>query len=205
MDNTDILKVPVPISRPFWQKRKIRSSLEPSMGHQVTSELLPFRNVMSYQLNRRGYNTKNIPFNELIPLYYNEFVSNKDNSNSIYKPINTFDFRNNPIFKLKTSDSFNGDLESYTNRRYFTEINSVIDSIIDNFKFSQLKKRYAFTQGINPKEALTKDELIQANATDHITSSLENKILFDKPLKQGQLVNIMLWVFFGFVLFYLLD
>jgi len=197
-------------------KRKDRSHLkpfrvnhfqknEPSYGDQVTSELLPFNNVMAFQLKRRGFNTNHLSRTELIALYYNEFVSNKDNNASVYKPINSYDFRNNASFKLKPSDSFNGDLESYVNQTHFAEVSSVVDRIVNHFRTSQLKKRYAFEQGLNLREALTNDELIQARATDKIASQLEANSLMGEPVNKGQLINLLFWGFIVLALWYILE
>jgi hypothetical protein len=185
--------------------RNNQSHLEPSYGSQMTLELLPFNNVMSFQLKRRGFNTKNLSRTELIALYYNEFVSNKDNNASPYKVINSYDFRNNASFKLRPSDSFNGNLESYVNRTHFAEVSGVVDRIVKHFKTSQLKKRYAFEQGLNLREALTNDELVQARATDKISNSLESQILLGEPVNQGQLINILFWGFLILALWYILE
>lgn len=185
--------------------RSSQSHLEPSYGSQMTLELLPFNNVMAFQLKRRGFNTKNLSRTELIALYYNEFVSNKDNNASVYKPINSYDFRNNASFKIRPSDSFNGDLESHVNRTHFAEVSSVVDRIVKHFKTSQLKKRYAFEQGLNLHEALTNDEIIQARETDKISNSLESQILLGEPVNQGQLINILFWGFIALFLWYALE
>ena len=99
MELTDSVKIN---DLPVVAKRKVnRSDSEKTFGGSVTSELLPFRSTMNYQLSKRGYNTRNLSFKELIPLYFNEFVSNKENKNSSYQPINCYEFRNNTSFKIQ--------------------------------------------------------------------------------------------------------
>ena len=78
---------------------------EKSVGAEITSELLPFKKTMIKQLNRRGYNTLGTPFKYIIPLYYNEILAEQND----FEPINSFKFTNNPAFKLKNSDNYNGD------------------------------------------------------------------------------------------------
>lgn len=187
------------------RKKRLRGDMELSYGGQIISELFPFRKTMEYQLKRHGYNTNNMSFKDIIPLYYNEFISNRDNSESIYKSINNYEFRNNPSFKLKPSDSYNGDLESYTNRTHFAEINSVVDRIVKTFKTSQLKKHYAIASGQNSRYSLSYEEIVQANATDRIQSQLEGDLLMSKPVTTGELVNLLFWGFFIIVLYYILE
>jgi len=186
-------------------KKKKRSHLEYTYGGQVTTELLPFKGVMAYQLSKRGFNTRNLSFRELVPLYYNEFVSNKGNPFSSYQPINCYDFRNNISFKVRPSDNFNGDINSFRVKHHFSEVNNVVDGIVNHFKIAQLKKRYAFAQGQNPYHTMTDEELVQARATDRITSHLENQILFDRPIKQGSLLNMLFWGFMLLALYYILE
>ena len=203
MELTDSVKIN---DLPVVAKRKVnRSDSEKTFGGSVTSELLPFRSTMNYQLSKRGYNTRNLSFKELIPLYFNEFVSNKENKNSSYQPINCYEFRNNTSFKIRPSDSFNGDINTFRNKNHFSQVNDVVDGIIRHFKTSQLKKRYAFENGLNPKHIMSDEELIQAQATDRITSHLENQILFDRPLKQGEIVNILFWGFLILAFYYILE
>jgi hypothetical protein len=201
-DRLDIDELPVTVVR---RKKKNRSHLELTYGGQVTSELFPFKGVMSYQLEKRGYNVKNLPFKNLIPLYYNEFVSNRNNTFSSFQPVNCYEFSNNTSFKIKPSDSFNGDIDNFRNKNHFSEVNDVVDGIVRHFRTSQLKKRYAFESGLNPKHSLTTDELIQANATDRILSHLESQILFDKPIKQGQIINMLFWGFLLLAFYYILE
>jgi predicted Ser/Thr protein kinase len=168
-------------------------------------ELLPFGSVMAYQLKRRGFNVKNLSHKELVALYYNEFVSNKENQNSPYKPISSYEFRNNTAFKIHRSDSFNGDLESAVNQTHFAAVSGIVDRIVKYFKISQLKKRYAFENGQNIREALTDDELIQASATDRVMSHLEASVLNDKPVNQGQIINLIFWIGIVIMLWYILE
>ena len=221
MDLTDGLIIPAQIgNKPVRLRKNNRSSrpalagrgfsfhsehLEPSLGTQMTLELLPFGNVMAYQLKRKGFNVKNLSHRDLVALYYNEFVSNKENQNNSYKPISSYEFRNNAAFKIRKSDSYNGDLESAVNQTHFSAVSNIVDRVVKHFKVSQLKKRYAFENGQDPRESLTDDELIQAAATDRVMSHLEGSVLNDKPVNQGQLINLIFWIALIIALWYILE
>ena len=106
--------------KPVKVKAKVRG--EHSIGNVLTSPLIPFRRSMIVQLNRRGFNTSSLDWKTLVSLYYNEFVSNKENTKNPYVPISSYEFKNNPAFRLRPSDSFNGEIIDYRNSEYFEDI-----------------------------------------------------------------------------------
>jgi hypothetical protein len=199
LDNFPVIKLAT-----FRRKKKRVNHLEKSYGSLVTSELLPFSKVMRYQLLKRGYNTRHMKFNDLVPLYYNEFVSNQNNKSSSYQPVNCYDFRNNASFKIHPSDNFNGDIQSFRNRLHFAEVNKVIDGIVQTFKVSKKKKDYALQSGFSTKNLLTVDERIQANALEQVTQKLTTNNMMNTPVTKKQLKNIIilaLVIYFLYVLF----
>jgi len=189
------------------QKRKkiivAKGKSEHTIGAVMTSQLLPFNKIMRHQLNRNGYDTRKVNFNSLIPLYYNEFVSNKENKNNHFIPINTFEFRNNPLFKIHPSDNLNGELNSIHSNNY-VDVNTVVNNIIGIFKVAKLKKRQAILNGMNTKEVLTNEELVQASAAEKIEKDLENKMLNEATVKTGQLKKYLLWAVGILLIWYLL-
>lgn len=185
------------------QRHKVvvaRGTGEHTVGAVITSQLLPFKNVMQSQLTKRGFNTARMSFKDMIPLYYNEFVSNKNVSDSPYVPINTFEFTNNPAFKIHPSDNLNGDVRDYRNLGYFDNLNGIVDNIISIFRTAKMKKRYATIEGMNPKQVMTDEELAQANAAEAIEKKLENKALNGKAVSIGTFKNVLI---IGLVIFIL--
>jgi hypothetical protein len=172
------------------KKKKLKSHY---IGNDLIAKLIPFRNVMRYQLQKRGYSVKYLSFKDLVSLYYNEFVSVNGNSESYLQPVNCYEFRNNVLFKLKRNDNINGNFDLHRNLKHFDSIGGVVDNIIQIFKTAKLKKRYAILQGMNPKEQLTDEELIQANAAERIEKDLENKALESKTIKFGDVKNLIIW------------
>lgn len=189
------------------QKRKkiivAKGKGEHTIGAVITSQLLPFNKIMRHQLNRNGYDTRKVNLKSLIPLYYNEFVSNKENKNNHFVPINSFEFRNNSLFKIHPSSNLNGEISSIHNNDW-VDVNTVVNNIIGVFKVAKLKKRQAILNGMNPKEVLSTEELVQANAAEKIEKNLENKMLNEATVKTGQLKKYLLWGVGIFLIWYLL-
>jgi hypothetical protein len=203
MDNTD-----TGISRRFRVRSAVRPVSRLSVGEDMTAQLIPFKPVMKKQLEKRGFNAKLLNMKNLVPLYYNEFVSNKHNKKSPYIPINTFEFSNNPVFSFSESDNLNGDIFDYHNRSYFEQVAGVTDSIIDLFRTAKLKKRALTIHGVShfeTGESLTDEEKVQAKAAEKVEKNLENKLQDNKSIT---VKNIKTFVFFGLLvllLFYLAE
>lgn len=189
--------------KPNTRKKVIvaRGTGEHTVGAVITSQLLPFKDVMQYQLTKRGFNTSRMKFKDMIPLYYNEFVSNKNNTESPFVPINSYEFSNNPAFKISPSDSLNGDLKDFRNIGYFDNLNGIVDNIVSIFRTAKMKKRYAQLEGMNPKTVMTDEELVQAKAAEGIEKKLENKALNGKALRIGTFKNILIFALVVFILY----
>jgi len=182
------------LKKPKKVKRVIaRGKGEHTVGAVITSQLLPFNKVMRKQLNNRGYDTRRVDFKNLIPLYYNEFVSNKENKNSPLVPINSYEFRNNPSFKIKPSDDLNGDLISI-HADHFSGVNDIVDSIINVFKSSKDKFNSAQDIGENPNQILTDEEITQAKAAKKVERLLEDKMMGEITLKTSDFITFLKWI-----------
>ena len=181
---------------PKVQKRQEqnRVSQEMPVGKIIISPLLPFKRTMELQLKRRGYNTSNLSFKNIIPLYYNEFVTG-----SKLKEINRFEFSDNPVFRVKPSDNLNGQLSS-VHVDYFQNVRDIVFNIIDKFKTSHDKKNYFEQQGVNYAEALTDDEIVQAKATDKILRELQLKEFGSNVVTVDNMKTILLIVIGIFLL-----
>jgi hypothetical protein len=179
---------------PEKQKKRIiaRGKGEHTIGAVMTSQLVPFRKAMETGLKKRGYNTSNLNFKTVIGLYYNEFASNLYNKSNHFAPVNIFEFTSNPAFRVHPHDNINGELDDIHNTIQFDQVNGIIDNIIDLFRYAKLKKRLAISQGINPKEVLTDEEILQAKAADSVERKLEAKSLGNQSVTNQQLKNILL-------------
>ena len=147
---------------------------------------------MIRQLNKRGFNTSQLDFKTLVILYFNEFVSNKENPENHFQPVNVYQFRSNPIFRMRKGDNFTGDINSVRFAQSIDHVEGVTDNVISLFRKSRIKRDYAQEQGMNPKEVLTDEELVQAKAAARIENELRNKTLNSKSITTGQLVNLIL-------------
>lgn len=176
---------------------------EKSVGYEMTAQLLPFKFTMRKQLKRRGYNVDFMPMKLLIPLYYNEFVSNKNNNKNKLVPINCFEFAENPVFRFSTNDNLNGDMFSHSSRQQFNHVASVVDNIIDNFKRSKLKKQSLGLSNFDVKDSLTDDEKIQANAAIQVEKNLQNKLIGNSPITIKGLITIIFMVGIFYLLLYM--
>jgi hypothetical protein len=166
------------------------TKIKNSVGSEMTAQLKPFKPVMIKLLNKRGYNTKVMSFNDVIPLYYNEFVSNQKNKKSNLVPIDTYEFSENPVFKFSPSDNLNGDIFTHQNRQYFNHVASVTDSIIDNFRRSKLKVQMSGLGNFDTATNISNDELLQGKAAIKIEKDLESKSIGDRPIKIKNLLVI---------------
>ena len=169
----------------FWEKRVVKNNYahsDKSVGYDLTAQLLPFKSTMKKQLKRRGYNVDFMPFKLLVPLYYNELVSNKNNSESNFVPINCFEFAENPAFKIMNSDNINGDVLNHRNMQLFNHVASVTDEIINVFRKAKIKKQMFGMGNFDVNQQMTKDELIQANAATKVEKNLEDELIGSKPI-----------------------
>jgi hypothetical protein len=133
-------------------------------------------------------------------LYYNEFVSSKDNPNSQLEPVSNYEIRNHIAFRLKPHSNVNGDLTDFHNIGTFDSLNGIVDNIVQIFKTAKLKKRYALLNDVTPSEALTSDEMVQAKAAEKIEKDLESKALENKVVKWKSIKNIII---IGLIIFLL--
>ena len=175
---------------------------EYSIGTVLISPLLPFKKSMITQLQRRGFNTDRMDFKSIVPLYYNEFVSNKENKRSQLVPINSYEFRNNVAFRLRPSDSFEVD---HNNRKNFTDIEDVVKNIIGQFKIAKMKKKKAISDSFEPSSYLADEELIQANHAEAVETELEYKALNTKKLTWGDLKGLLITAFVVWLIFYIFE
>lgn len=173
-----------------------------TIGAVFASQLFPFRKVMVLGLKKRGFNTDKLNFKTVIGLYHNEFCSNMYDRTNPYTPINVFEFCNNPAFKLKQNDSFNGDMDDIRNIELFDRVNGIVDRVVDIFRSSKLKKEAAVSSGVNPKSVLTDEELIQAKAAEKVEKDLEAKALGAKPVNVDTIKNLIL---IGLVMFLIIQ
>jgi hypothetical protein len=158
----------------------------------MTAQLLPFKSTMKKQLKRRGYNVDFMPFKLLVPLYYNELVSNKNNSNNNFVPVNCFEFAENPAFKIKNSDNINGEVLSHRSVQLFNNVASVTDEIINVFRKAKIKKQLLGMGNFDVNQQMTADELMQAKTAIKVEKDLENELLGNKPITIKNLKTIFI-------------
>jgi hypothetical protein len=200
MDLTD-QKVPVRYKRVL--KRKVREKTYKSIGDLMTSQLLPFRRSMVSHLERFGINAKRMRFSNVIPLYYNEFVSSKHNKSSPFVTINSYEFRNNAVFKISPHDHLIGDLSDFRNADGLGHVGSVVNNIVNTYKFAMNKRRLALQRGINPKEVLSDVEYKQALDAERVLRKLKEKDRDNHSVKQGTVKNVIVIGLIIFLLYYL--
>ena len=162
-----------------------------SMGNIITDQLKPFAPAMRKQLALKGYYVRGVPFRTVIPLYYNELVSNKNIEKNSYEPINVYDFVNHAAFYIYPKDTVNGDLKNMRVLGYFDQLQRVVDNTIDTFRVAKAKYNVSNFDGADPKTTMTPDEIIQAKTAMRVQKDLEYKALLDEPVKLINLKNIL--------------
>jgi hypothetical protein len=193
-------------TKSFREKRVVRNrnvQSNKSVGYEMTAQLLPFKSTMKRQLKRRGYNVDFMPFNLIVPLYYNELISNKNNSNSNFVPINCFEYAENPAFKIKLNDEVNGDLLTHRNVQYFNHVASITDEIINAFRIAKLKKEALGLGNFETSAAMTKDEQIQANTAIKVEKDLESKLIGERPFTIKNIKTLLIIVAVFYLLWYM--
>jgi hypothetical protein len=195
MDNTDIKSIA--LTAPTIGKKQgsqtVKGKIKHTVGSEMTSELLPFRSVMKRQLQHRGYNTKVMPFNMVVPLYYNEFVSKQVNKNSYFEAVDCYDFYNNPVFKFSLHDNLNGEVASWKNRDYFLQVSDVTNRIIDTFRASKEKKHSLILSGSSNFDVdMTNDELVQAKVAERVEANLKDKLSGSQPVTMKTFKTILI-------------
>jgi hypothetical protein len=174
-----------------------------SVGAVITSQLIPFRKSMLRQLAQRGFNTSHMDWNNIVALYYNEFVSNQYNKKSPFVPINSYEFCNNLAFKISSKDRLEGDLRDFRNAEGLGQVGNIVDNIINTYKFAKAKRLRAIQDGIKPEQVLSDIELRQALAADRVEKELTAKMRDNYSVKQGSIKKVLLWGI-GIYLFYYL-
>jgi hypothetical protein len=202
---TNQKRKPVTVIHKLKRRSMFRDKPEFSYGQELISELLPLRNVMTYQLNKRGYNTKNIPFRDIVSLYYNEFTSNKENKSNYFEPINCYEFRNHAAFSIKPSDSINGNLKTFRNENYFSELSTVVDNIVKQFQNSYVKKQLANKDNFDSVETviLNNDEKLQATAVEKVNKKIENDYFLSQPITKKEIHTTLFIAGIIFLIYYL--
>lgn len=178
MDLTDVRPV-----RSFGERRVVNNNYaqsDKSVGYELTAQLLPFKSTMKRQLKRRGYNVDFMPFNLIVPLYYNELVSKQNNSASNFEPVNCFEFAENPAFKI--SENASGKDLSFRNLNQFNIVANITDEIINVFRIAKLKKQSLGLGNFDTADAMTTDEKMQAAAAIKVEKDLENELIGTKPI-----------------------
>ena len=186
------------------QRKPAKSKINHTIGQEITAQLLPLKSSMRSQLAKRGFNVSHLETRSLIPLYYNEFISNKYNKESPFVPLNTYEFVNHMAFKVRPSDNLEGDVLDFKNLEQFNHLSSVVDNIVETFKLSAAKKRFAKLNGVNPRNVLTVEELDQANAVERVKKELKEKSSFESPVTQAQIMSLLKWGAIIFLIYYMI-
>jgi hypothetical protein len=176
-----------------------------TVGNVIASQVAPFKEHMRTALLKRGYNVNGVPFKEIIPLYYNEFVSNKENVKSPFVPINSFDFRNNPVWKIDLSDNLNGSFLDHQNSAFVSSINDIVENIIYVFREAKLKKEAAQRAGLKVSTVLTDEEQAQARAAQKVENSLAAKLTDSEPVKWCDVKKVLKYAFFLWLAWYIIS
>jgi len=183
-ENVQVRKMNSPVIRNL-------AKIKNSVGSEMTGELLPFKPVMKRLLAKKGYDTRFMSFTDMIPLYYNEYVSNKNNVKNYFQPINCFEFAENPVFKFSSSDNLNGDIFTHENRAYFNKVASVTDAIVNDFRVSKIKyKQFYNPHSNNFDTALSNEDIIKGKAVVKVENNLRSKIDGNRPVTIKQMLIV---------------
>jgi hypothetical protein len=174
-----------------------------TVGNVVLEQLRPFRNSMVSHLESFGVSAKKLRLKNLVPLYYNECVSNKHNKSSPFVPINVYEFVDNLSFKIPVSDNVVGDLKDFRNAEGMGKIGNVVENTVNTFKFQMNRRRKAINDGVHPLSVMSELEYRQAIAAERILQRMKQKQQDSYAVKTGTLKNIFVWIFALLILYYL--
>jgi hypothetical protein len=173
------------------------NSGEVTIGQNINATLLPFRSVMSKLLRRRGYDTSSMDMATITALYHNEFVNSKE-------PVDVRGFTSNPLYQIRASDNWNGDLGDYRNRAYWEQIEGVVDGTINHFVAARRKRdAVVIIGGDNYENNLTGDEETQAAAVDTVQAKLTASQTSSAPFTQKQFWDVAKIVLIVMAIYYI--
>ena len=183
------------------EKRPVRKVIASGRGEKTVGKILiarlsPLRPYMVRGLQLHGINTMGLSMPRIVILYHNQFSPNKD------IPVN--DFIDNPVFKLRPSDTVNSDLTEARNQTAILTVNEVISEVMRIFAAAKKKYDNLMTLGYDPKELMSRDEYYQARSAKKVIHQLLKESEFNHYLKADQLMKWVKWAVVVWLIFYLL-
>jgi hypothetical protein len=166
-----------------------------TIGKILLARLQPLRFAMLVGLKRKGLNTSGLDFQTLTVLYYNAFSKNKT--------VDISAFINNPVFRLKTTDSTLSDIDEARNQTSIVAINDVVLEVINIFKRAFERYNTLKNVGLDPNQLMAVEEITQAKAAIYLKSKLLTEAKEDHFLKAGVFRKTLLWIA-GIILFFYL-
>ena len=174
-----------------------------TVGNVVLEQLRPFRNSMVSHLESFGVSAKKLRLKNLVPLYYNECVSNKHNKSSPFVPINVYEFVDNLSFKIPVSDNVVGDLKDFRNAEGMGKIGNVVENTVNTFKYQMNRRRKAINDGVDPRTLMGELEYRQAIAAERVLQRMKQKQQDSYAVKTGDVRKIIMWFLIIWLTLYL--
>lgn len=174
-----------------------------TVGNVVLEQLRPFRSAMVSHLESFGVSAKRLRLKNIVPLYYNECVSNKHNKSSPFTPINVYEFSDNLSFKIPVADNVIGDLKDFRNAEGMGRIGNVVENTVNTFKFQMNRRRKAINNGVDPRSVMSELEYRQAIAAEKVLFKMKQKQQDSYSVKTGTLKDILFYGFILLLLYYL--
>lgn len=166
------------IKRTAHRNKVLRNVGHKIIGVTVLLPLRPFKPMMERALSKKGISTKGLDFVKLVELFYNEFVSKKNNPSSKYAEIPDNYLIDNSLMK-KTYDNYDEETDSFA----LSALGGIVTAIIHFFKLKKEQKIKAIKEGIKLK---VNDEAFGLG-TIKIESDLKKKQLDDVPVRHKEI------------------
>jgi len=172
------------------RKTRRKKIIRATVGTALLAPLLPFKRPMKKALGKKGVDTEEMSFRDIVGKFFNEFVSQKNNPKSSYEPINETDFRNDANFVIPASEvDLSG--EGSDNLALTTAtISTIVSGVINLFKKAKERRQGAKDAGLSKseaKEVMTETDLQFGADAAKVEKKLEEKAKEGKPVDKAQM------------------
>jgi len=154
-----------------------------SVGDAAIAFTDPLVGAMKIGLKSKGYNTDAMTKPAIIEKFHNEFVSKKADPSSSYDEIPSGAFENHYLFK---ADYNSFDADSVVGQSDMQGIINVGKGIAAKFKQWRNRKKAAKATGQDPKQVMSKTDLLLAAEGDKVVKKLEQEQENQQPQTVGE-------------------
>lgn len=171
------------------KKIRVQGKKSPSIGDVQVEQMRPFIPMMKELLGQKGIATSKMSLPVMVVTFYNEYVSKKAvPSNTQDEPIDVSAFVNDAAFRTPVEMA-----EEYNNLALTDVVGWAVNRSVTLIKRAKAKKQAAKAGGVDPKQALAKEEQIMAAAEEKVRKELERKAAEEKAVQSGKMKKYIIY------------